>query len=313
LENFFRISMNWQIVHKGRKDIDDDKWNACIAGAPNGLIYSYTFYLDAMASNWDALIVNDYEAVMPLTWRKKWTFAYLYQPFLTAQLGVTGKGISGELVAECLKNIPHRFRFIDIALNYANVFGLSETPFLLRNNYVLNLQADYAVLNANYRQHIKRNIKKATAAGSCIDEELPFASIAALATKYTPGVKNHQPEMERFRQLFESLKAQRKAVCRGVYSTDKNLLAAAVFLFWNNRAYYILAANNPESKRIGASHLLIDSFIKEHAGQNLLLDFEGSDVRGLAFFYASFGAQEEKYPALKLNRLPFYAKWLKRG
>jgi hypothetical protein len=63
---------------------------------------------------------------------------------------------------------------------------------------------------------------------------------------------------------------------------------------------------------MGASHALIDSFIKDHAGKNLVLDFEGSDIRNLALFYSSFGAIDEKYPAVRLNSLPWYFKWVKK-
>jgi hypothetical protein len=70
--------------------------------------------------------------------------------------------------------------------------------------------------------------------------------------------------------------------------------------------------NHPDGRTAGASHFLIDAFIKDHAGTDMLLDFEGSDIRNLAFFYSSFGAKEENYGAIKLNRLPFYMKWLKK-
>ena len=53
------------------KDIDKIKWDKCIDTASNGLIYAYSFYLDTMAKHWDALVMNDYEAVMPITWNKK--------------------------------------------------------------------------------------------------------------------------------------------------------------------------------------------------------------------------------------------------
>ena len=79
------------------KEIDFIKWDNCISNAPNGLIYGYSYYLDHMASQWDALVLNDYEAVMPLTWNRKYGIHYLYQPFLTAQLGVFGKNIIAEL------------------------------------------------------------------------------------------------------------------------------------------------------------------------------------------------------------------------
>ena len=62
----------------------------------------------------------------------------------------------------------------------------------------------------------------------------------------------------------------------------------------------------------GASHALIDSFIRDQAGKELVLDFEGSDLRNLAFFYSSFGAKEEKYAGLKWNKLPFYIRFFKK-
>jgi len=44
----------------------------------------------------------------------------------------------------------------------------------------------------------------------------------------------------------------------------------------------------------------------------MLLDFEGSDIQNLAFFYSSFGAKQEIFPAIRINKLPFYLKWLKK-
>ncbi|HQW43835.1 MAG TPA: hypothetical protein PLX74_06630, partial [Chitinophagaceae bacterium] len=85
-----------------------------------------------------------------------------------------------------------------------------------------------------------------------------------------------------------------------------------IFFFSHQRAYYILVGNSPNGKTIGASHMLIDAFIKDYAGKNIALDFEGSDIPSLAFFYSSFGAVHETYPALKINRLPFYLKWMKK-
>ena len=74
------------------QQIDKSKWDNCIDTAANGLVYGYSFYLDAMAKHWDALVLDDYEAVMPLTWRKKFGIRYLYQPAFTQQLGIFYKG-----------------------------------------------------------------------------------------------------------------------------------------------------------------------------------------------------------------------------
>jgi hypothetical protein len=120
------------------------------------------------------------------------------------------------------------------------------------------------------------------------------------------------PAFERLKTVYHLLKKRGLAKTYGVLSDKGELLASATYFFSHNRAYYILAGNHPNGRTLGASHTLIDAFIKDHAGQNILLDFEGSDIRNLAFFYSSFGATEEKYAAIKLNRLPWYARWAKQ-
>jgi hypothetical protein len=102
------------------------------------------------------------------------------------------------------------------------------------------------------------------------------------------------------------------SITYGVLSAKKELVASCVFLYSHKRAYYILVGNHPDGRTVGASHALIDAFIKDHAGKDMVLDFEGSDIRNLAFFYSSFGAKEENFAGVKLNRLPFYLKWMKK-
>src|SRR5579871_3301850 len=117
-----------------RHEIDAVKWDACIDAAPNGLIYGHSFYLDAMTScQWDALVLDDYRAVMPLTWNRKFGFYYLYQPFCTPCLGVFGT--PGLPVSAFLQAIPKKFKLWDIDLNEANF--PSDQPANLSPNSTL--------------------------------------------------------------------------------------------------------------------------------------------------------------------------------
>jgi len=50
--------------------IDSKKWDTCVDKNENGLIYSQTRFLNAMADNWHGLIIGEYETVMPIPWRK---------------------------------------------------------------------------------------------------------------------------------------------------------------------------------------------------------------------------------------------------
>ena len=298
-----------KISYLPQANIDKIKWDCCIDNSGNGLIYAYSFYLDAMSENWDGLVLNDYEMVMPLTWKKKYTIYYLYQPFLTASLGIFGNNISAELVKSFLENIPSKFKYWDFYLNRDNLFSLQGFPMYERHNYVLPLKNPYENLKSNYAKSHERNIKRAAQFGNIVKKNIPIDEVIHLAKNQAKDFsKADEKDYENFAQLFEFLRRKNRAVTYGVYSSQKKLVASCAYFFSHNRAYYILVGNHPDGKTSGASHLMIDEFIKEHASENLILDFEGSNIASLAFFYKSFGAVLEKYPGIKMNRLSSFAK-----
>lgn len=293
------------------KSINKQAWDKCISNASNGLIYACSTYLDTMSDNWDALVLNNYEAVMPLPWRKKYGMYYLYQPAFVAQLGLFGNNNTPGLLQDFLNAIPRKFRYWDYTLNQGNVFTLDGYLLKPRVNFTLNLNHSYPELYKNYRDNIKRNIKKAATYGCYIKKDIAVDSVIELASQQ-PQQGATKEDYQKFSILYNHLKSVNQALTYGVYSSQQQLLASCVFFLSHNRAYYILAGNHPNGRTLGASHAVIDAFIKDHAGKNMLLDFEGSDIRNLAFFYSSFGAAEERYAALHVNKLPWYVKWLKK-
>ncbi|MEO8820354.1 MAG: hypothetical protein ABI267_05305 [Ginsengibacter sp.] len=298
-----------KISYLPHANIDKIKWDRCIDNSSNGLIYAYSFYLDAMSENWDALVLNDYEMVMPLTWKKKYTIYYLYQPFLTASLGIFGNNISSETVNFFLENIPSKFKYWDFYLNRDNLFSIPDYPMYERNNYVLPLKNSYENLKSNYAKSHQRNIKRAIQFGNIVKKNIPIDEVIHLAKNQEKEFsKINEKNYENFSHLFEILSKKGNAITCGIYSMQNKLVASCAWFFSRQRAYYILVGNHPDGKTSGASHLMIDSFIKDHAGEDLLLDFEGSNASSVAFFYKSFGAVLEKYPGIKLNRLSPIAK-----
>lgn len=295
------------------QQINRQKWDECISNAGNGLIYGYSVYLDSMAGAWDALVLNDYDAVMPLTWRKKYGIRYLYQPYFTASLGVFGNNISASLLSDFLQAIPAFFKYWDIYLNAGNYFELPLFKLYERANYVLPLQNNYQHLFQQFRNNIKRNIVKANQLKLVVEKNIPVERVIELAKEQSTSyslVSNI--DYEKFEKLYHHFHQNQQAVTYAVYTLKKELVASCVFFFSHQRAYYILAANHPNGKTLGASHALIAAFIEEHAGQDLLLDFEGSDISSLAFFYSSFGAVTEKYVGLNNNKLPWLLRLFKK-
>ena len=101
-----------------RKAINTEKWDQVISESPAETLYPYSWYLDAVASNWSALVVDDYRFIMPVVWKKKAGLKYVYQPFYTQQLGVYSKEyVDPELIKEMLSIIYKKFRFAGINFN----------------------------------------------------------------------------------------------------------------------------------------------------------------------------------------------------
>ncbi len=293
--------------------LDKKKWDNCIVTADNSLLYAHSFYLDVMASHWDALVMNDYEYVMPLTWNKKYGISYLFQPAFTAHLGVFGKKITADIVNDFLKAIPDKFKYWDIYLNHGNHFQLKDFELYERMNYVMPLNDNYETIYKNYRDNIKRNIKKSLQLNAVVKKNFQVDDVISIAKEQLKNIAAvSDDDFSRFKKLYTLLNEKGKAITYGVYASANELVSSCVFFLDDKRAYYILVGNHPNGKTIGASHALIDAFINDYAGQNLLLDFEGSDISSLAFFYSSFGAVEEKYVGIKINRLPKLVRLFKK-
>jgi hypothetical protein len=257
-------------------------------------------------------VVNDYEYVMPLPWRKKLGIKYLFQPDLTPILGIFGKKISRELVEEVLAAIPQRFKLWDISLNHLNSAPNTPYPIYRRSNYVLSLKEDYEQLKKRYNSNCVRNLKKATQSGCVVRKQVDIEDVIDLSREqFKTFTDFDEANFNKLALIFNQYQQKHHGVTYGVY-VGKKLLASAAFLFTNKRAYYWLVGNDPAAKEVSASFLLLDNFIKENAGTDLLLDFEGSDSDAIAKFYKSFGATDESYTTIFYSRLPGILKMFKK-
>ena len=299
------------IQHVTNHQIDRARWDQCITKAFNHCPYASSAYLDSLTPGWEALIEGDYECVMPLPVRKKYGIRYAYQPFLIPYLGLFGASTDMVKIDQFLQAIPKQIRWIDITLNPKCFNQATASGIRSRTNYFLPLDNDYESIRLQYRHNHIRNILRAEKAGCLIDRNIAANEVFELAETYL-GPRGLFPAAHKsaFLKLMNDWRKCGKACTYGV-RLDGKLMASTIFLLFQNRAYYLLVGNHPDGKTVGASHALIDAFIKDHAGSNWILDFEGSDIPSLAFFYEGFGSKKESFGWLQVNRLPAWMAWLK--
>ena len=100
-------------------EVDTNKWDKCVKRSINSTPYAFSWYLDIVVSNWNALILNDYEAVFPLPTRKKWGIQYAFTPFWVQQLGLISQTKEGlDRIDDFITAIPNTYRFLELNMNH---------------------------------------------------------------------------------------------------------------------------------------------------------------------------------------------------
>ena len=298
------------IRYLARNDVDAVKWDQCIHQAGNSLIYANSFYLDLMARNWSALVFRDYDAVMPLTWNRKLTIAYLFQPPFTAQLGIFAKNKSDDnLVGQFISQAKKHFRFCEIHLNYDN--KAAETR--MRANYILDLGRPYEEIRKGYKKRLIENLEEAQTYHL---QYLPYSEFSEAIQLFKKQYGKKMPSIRRqdflqFDKLCRELKNRDMIFARQVLDSSGELLNVSIFFRDERRIYNIMSVSLPAGRVKRAHFYLLDHLIEEFSTKNILLDMEGSDNPGIAEFYLKFGTVNQPYPFLRYNLLPFPFRLLK--
>ena len=295
------------IKYLSHSEVNKEKWDKCISDSVNRLVYAFSWYLDIVSPEWNALVENDYESVFALPCNRKAGINYIYQPYFAQQLGIFSRNLLTEtLVDQFLKAIPVQYQFVEIHLNTLNKIDASHYPCIKRTNHELDLIHTYEMIFANYDQNTKRNTKKARQEKLIVSRKVePDELITLFRENYgRKEVKLHYAQYDILRRLIDYCLKHTFSAITGAYLPDGTLCAAVFFLKEGNRVIYQLAASNGKARENGAMFLLVDSFIKENSGQPLILDFEGSNDENVARFYKGFGAKEIHYSQVTINRLP---------
>jgi hypothetical protein len=295
------------IRYRKHNEIDKQKWDDCILNSVNRRPYAFSWFLDIVSPGWDALEMNDYESVFPLPQSRKFGIRYIYQPYFAQQLGVfSQEHLTAPLVEQFLQAIPSRFSFIHIHLNSMNKTDPGKYSVVPRLNHELDLIPSYETIFNGYNQNTRRNLRKALDQDLSIRRKVdPDELIALFRANYGRNEDSLKfRHYDTLRLLMNSCLKNTFSLTLGACLPNQTLCAGIFLLRDRDRIIYHFAASDKDARENGAMFLLIDMFIKEHAGQELILDFEGSSDPNVARFYKGFGAKETGFSEVMINRMP---------
>lgn len=291
------------------RDIDFEKWDKTILSSPIPFVFAQSFYLNATSPNWDALIINDYESVFPITHKTKFGVNYLPQPPFTSQLGAYGK-VTLEIELAFYNTIIKEYKLIDLELNAFNT--LQNEDITTKNTYIINYKNGYT-----FNQNTKRNVAKATENGLKVEQVTNIEEILKLSRQYINPFLQKQVglSLKTISVLDGLIHSANKANCLysfKVIDAQQQLKAIAHFVSNGQHTLYLKGTNTDKEENSGSTHLLMKHAIEFFADKTELFDFGGGNQKGLANFYMGLGGSALPYGFLQINNLPKLIKLLKR-
>ncbi len=289
------------------RDINPEQWDHFIDSSEQGNIYARFWYLSALSPNWKAIQFTEDDrliAVMPFLPERKFFYTQINTPFAIQQLGVytvDGKSPNPDDLKQILFRWLKTNAFVSYRFNIGNnllLAPLTESlPIYQQVTHHLHLLPPYQVLYEKFSSNQKRNIRKAGKNGIKTRTEGELEKLIILFRQSRKGLppiyaNQHYNDFRTIYQLGESRKACRIYTAR---NEQGEIIAGGLFLFLAREIVYIFGASAEEGRQSGAMSAVFDHLIRDYAGQDRVLDFEGSQVPSLARFYKSFGGEERTF------------------
>lgn len=296
--------------------IDKKQWDKCINTSLHGLIYARSFYLDNICPGWKALTGDNYGWVLPITNRTKFGISYLYQPPFTQQSGVFAKPGVVVPYKEILQWLQQHYRFWEINWNYATDTNFITSPVNITpaTNFVLNLSAGYDRIALNFHKDLIKNLNRSKRFQLKYRPTNDYNKGIELFKKHYANRVSHvkEDDYKKFSNICSYSLNNQMFIGREVFSDKNEFLAMALILNDGKRLYNLMNITTEAGRQAEANHFLLDAILREFSGNELLFDFEGSDLPGVKAFYKNFGAINQPYYMLTYNNLPALVKLFKK-
>lgn len=277
-----------------RKDIDEKKWNTTITNSPYGL----SWWLDAVTDgHWYGLVLDDYRLVLPLPLSPaplRRLARLVNGAAFTQHAGPFGQGTPPEL-ASLLDAIPRSWTIRKLALYQPSLGVLPERKLSLteRSNHEVDLTPAYKTIARGYRADLRRKLRDRP------PEKLTAWDTDGFLAFY------HEHTGSRFGMAKAEYVAQKRLLLANAEHGDGKLyrlngadgqpISGLFIARQGKRLVNLMASSNAAGLGEHGMARLLDGVIRHYAGREMVLDFEGSDIPGVATFFRGFGAVRVPY------------------
>lgn len=277
-----------------RKNLNLDKYSETLKNCTNYRLYAEVWFLDVMTDQkWECLVYGDYEVLMPIPLQYKFGIKFVLQPFYCQQLGVFYKHDISEKLFKEFENKLHSYRVRAYNFNEENTetYQPEGTEGV---NYIIDLNKTYDELSSKFRKDRRRDIRKNTDLGLKISNEFnPKIFLDIFKTEYKTLSKIS--DIHLIQKFITALVENKSLVTYTLHNTENEVIAISVFTKSINRIFLQFSVRNRTIEPKGSYAFMMSEIIRDFSEKQLILDFEGSSVKGIADFKISFGAERKTY------------------
>jgi hypothetical protein len=274
-------------------EIDFEKYTECLEGSEQRKYSAIKDFLDITSGKqWELLVYNDYEAIMPIPFVKKFGHKIVVNPKLCQQLGVFSKKDRLEINDLFLNFFEEKYNIWYYAFNAENKLSKQlnqRQNFLIYPNNYENIRQKYSPKRKRKLRLDEEVLQNYEVKDVAVTDALEFISQNMI------GAKNEQ-DKDKFLQIFTDFdKVQHlKFTAFFYHNTMTNLIAVYI----DDKTLALLGTYNDKKHiKLSGSSVIIDHIISENI-QDKIFDFEGSDVPAIEEFFRGFRPELQMYPAI---------------
>ena len=281
------------------EEVDWQKYQNCLEKSEQHIFFAEKKYLDLLLhQNWEILVDNDYEAVMPIPLAKKWGFTFVVMPLQTQQLGVFSEKDTPELNESFLAFFQQNYKVFYYAFNAKNEF---KTLLKTRKNYKL-FSEDYESIKKKYSIHRRRNVRIT----DVLQDKIKFSEAENLNHSGSFFIENviGFTNFSLKKRAFENMKNFLSQNLLKVYELyfEGELASQAYLVESEKEDFLVNFINDKKFSKYNLSSIILDQIFRKNI-EKKDFNFHGSNISEIAEFYRRFGATEENYAFVENSKI----------
>lgn len=288
------------------QEIDPVSWDRAVLKAACPTVLATYQLLDALTGDaqWDALVEDDYKAVLPLPYRTKAGIAYVYTPFFLPRMGIFApQPVDSQTTLDFFNAIPGKFRQVDLLLNPCNDATLLPSEKVELVSHVTYLNRPYDEMAKGFSANTRRNIKDAEKHFLTIEKNEKFLEPIISLFKDNRGksrsVRYKNQDYQHLATAAKLLIKENRLDVVGVFNPEQRLMAGALMVRDVDRVWFWFSGRDEAVAETKPMFFLINEYLKTLGDSDTLFDFNGSTNANVARLYKGFGGLP--YPVIMLT------------